>query len=341
VRLGRAWAGLLAVEDAGDRGDSYDGDPVPGDVALASVTCTRRRHSSGIAEIDVRRVFRVPRALGDDRLTRASEHADVVLTTVARVAPGVPRVDLRVRLENAAADHRLRLRFPTGRPALTADAATTFGVATRSAAPPDDTGWIHPAPRTFPQQGWISANGLTVVAPGLPEAEIAADGAIVVTLLRAVGWIARYDVRTRPIPAGPAMEIAGAQCLGTLDAQMALLADADPVAAWDAELGFRGTIAGPGPLLAGGRPLVAIEPGTLVLSALKPADDGAGLVVRVLNPTDAAATMTCRFGFTVASACTVRLDETMLDAVVVEDGVVRLPVPARALRSIRVVPASK
>src|SRR5262249_3635860 len=157
-------------------------------------------------------------------------------------------------------------------------------MATRSTAAPDDAGWIHPAPRTFPHQGWVSANGLTVVAPGLPEAEVAPDGTIAITLVRAVGWIARYDVRTRPIPPGPAMAIAGAQCRGTLDAELALLRGIDPVAAWDAEVGLRGAIAGAEPLVDDGRALVTIEPATVVLSALKPAEDGNGLVIRVLNP---------------------------------------------------------
>jgi alpha-mannosidase len=339
VRLGDVtYGGLLGVEDVGDRGDSYDCDPVSGGIALVGVQTLRRRHPSGIAELEVRRVFHVPRGLEDDRASRASDDVDVVLTTLARIVPGVPRVDLRVRLENAAADHRLRLLFPTGRPTTHADASTTFGIATRSTEGRDDTGWVHPAPRTFPHQGWVSASGLTVVAPGLPETEVTPDGTIAITLVRAVGWIARYDVRTRPIPAGPAMEIAGAQCMGKLEAVVSLFAGVDPVVAWDAELGFRGAIAGAEPLLADGRSLVTIEPATVVLSALKPADDGAGLVVRLLNPSDVPATASIRFDFPVARARAERLDETGVDDVLVEDGAIRTTVPARALRSFRVVP---
>src|SRR5262249_37060729 len=152
----------------------------------------------------------------------------------ARVAPGVPRVDVRVRVENAAADHRLRLRFPTGRPVDRALAATTFGVAERPTTPRTGAGWVHPPPRTFPHQGWIAANELTVVAPGLPEAEVTPNGTILVTLVRAVGSIARYDLTTRPVPAGPPMSIPGAQAIGALDAELSLLGGVDPVAAWDA-----------------------------------------------------------------------------------------------------------
>jgi alpha-mannosidase/mannosylglycerate hydrolase len=195
-------------------------------------------------------------------------------------------------------------------------------------------------PRTFPHQGWVSANGLTVGAPGLPEAEVTEDGTIAITLARAVGWIARYDLRTRPIPAGPAMEIPGAQGPSTLEADLTLLAGSEPVAAWDAELGFRGAIAGPEPGLADGRSLLALEPASLVLSAVKPADDGAGVVVRVLNPTDAPAVAWLRAGFPVDAARAVRLDEAPIEEIpVVEQGTIRFDVPAQAVRSVRLVPA--
>jgi hypothetical protein len=74
----------------------------------------------------------------------------------------------------------------------------------------------------------VSANGLTVVAPGLPEAEVTADGAIVVTLLRAVGWLARFGLRSRMQPAGPLMPVEGAQMLGPLEARLSLFAGVDP-----------------------------------------------------------------------------------------------------------------
>jgi hypothetical protein len=135
------------------------------------------------------------------------------------------------------------------------------------------------------------------------------------------------------------MEIAGAQCMGALDAELSLLAGVDPVAAWDAELGLRGALAGPERLLEDGRALVTIELGTVILSALKPADDGDGLVVRVLNPNDLPAVTSIRFGFPVAAAHAVRLDETGTDDVPVEDGAIQATVPAHALRSFRVIPS--
>ena len=123
---------------------------------------------------------------------------ELVLEAVA--VPGVPWVAITVTFENAVRDHRLRLRFPTGARTTEHQAATTFGVMTRSTSLPDASTWLHPPPATFPHQGWIEANGLVVGAPGLPEAEVTADGTILVTLVRSVGWLARFDVGTPSDP---------------------------------------------------------------------------------------------------------------------------------------------
>jgi mannosylglycerate hydrolase len=338
VRLGDAeYRGLLALEDRGDRGDTYDFDPVADDpgAVLETVTWERRRHPSGIARLTVRRVVGVPAELDAGRERRATGLVSLPIEVEARIAPGVPRVDLTVRVDNTARDHRLRLCFPTGAPVATFHAATTFDVVERTTARPNDSAWVHAAPRTFVQQGWLHANGLTVVAPGLPEAEVTADGTIAVTLLRAVGWLARYDLRSRPQPAGPPMQTPGAQMLGPLAARLSLFAGYDPDAARAAELGLRGVLGGPAPLLADGRALLALEPRGLLLSACKPAEEGDGVVVRVLNPSDAGSTARLRVGFPITSASSLRLDEEPAAHAVTLDGdTVRFDVPARALRTV-------
>jgi alpha-mannosidase len=157
-------------------------------------------------------------------------------------------------------------------------------------------------------------------------------------VLRAVGWLSRFDLRRRPTPAGPMMPLPGAQVPGVLNARLSLLAGADPVAAWDAELSLRGVIGGPQPLLDAGRPLLVLEPSTLLLSALKPADDGEGIVVRVLNPGRTSVRASLRVGFDVSRAHAVRLDEEpAAHTVIVEEGAISFDVPPHALRSVRLV----
>jgi hypothetical protein len=98
-----------------------------GEIALARVEHVRRRHPSGIAELEARRVFRLPRALADDRGPRS-----IASTSCSRPSRGTRcfRVDLRIRLENAAAVSPAA-SVPDGRPAAR-PTATTYGVATRT-----------------------------------------------------------------------------------------------------------------------------------------------------------------------------------------------------------------
>jgi len=340
VRLGDArFTGLTAVEDRGDRGDTYDFDPVGGDpgAALASTRVDRYRHPAGIERLVVTRVFDVPARLDESRAARSSETVGLTIVTEARVMAGVERVDLRLRVDNTARDHRLRLLFPTGRPVARFTAATTFDVTTRESLPPDDSAWVHPAPTTHPQQGWVAANGLVVVAPGLYEAEVSPDGTIALTLVRGLGWLARMDLTTRPVPAGPGLPAPGAQCLGPVHAALALVPAPDPSLARAVELGLRAVPAGPaGPLLAAGRSLLTLSPGAIVLSALKPAERGDGIVLRVLNPTDEVVEAVVDLGFAVSAVRPVRLDEGPADdgEVALEGDRIRLTVEPHRLRSV-------
>ncbi len=333
----RVVTGLVGMEDTGDRGDTYDWDPVtdgPG-LEVTEVAVARHRHPSGIQRLVVTRRLLLPAALAPDRKRRADEWVTATLVVTARVAPGVDRVDLHVELGDPAEDHRLRLLFPTGSPTTTFRAATTFDVATRSTALPEAHDWQHPPLPTFPHQGWIEVDGLAVAAPGLPEAEVTPDGTIAVTLLRCVGFLTRMDLRTRPLPAGPGLATPEAQCPGGITADLALSLGADPGSLAADELGLRAVPAGPDPLLAEGDSLLAVEPTTVVLSALKPAEDGDGMVVRLLNPTDQPVTATVRTGLPVA-ATEVRLDETG-DLTAVD--LAAVTVPAHGLRTLRLRPS--
>jgi hypothetical protein len=335
IRFGdRSFFGLCALEDTGDRGDTYDYDPVLGEMKAGDVRVRRWTHASGIQELAVERSFGVPRVT-EDRAARSDINRFMRLTYIARVAPGIERVDLAVRIENEATDHRLRMLFPTGAPVERFRAATTFDVAERSTEPRDGSAWLHPAPATFPAQGWINANGLTVGAPGFYEAEVTADGVIAITLLRSVGWLSRMDLHSRPNHAGPGIPTPGAQCIRTTEFWLHLVPTDNQRAARDAELGLLAVAAGAEPLASPGEALVDIAPADLILSALKPAERDDGFVLRVLNPADEEHEAVVRFGFEVGSARAVRLDEEPADHEVSLKGrEMRFVVPPHALRSV-------
>ena len=195
---------------------------------------------------------------------------------------------------------------------------------------------MHPAPRTFPHQGWIEANGLSVAAPGLPEAEVTANGVIAVTLLRTFGWLARFQLGTRPIPAGPALPTPDGQLPGGLSADLALRVAAPEAVLQADERGSHAVPAGDQPLLDPGVSLVTLVPDTLVLSTLKPGD-GDECLLRVLNPTDDPVAAAVALGVSVARVRSLRLDESPDDAdveVEVDGSTLRFSVRPHALRTI-------
>ncbi|MGH2758943.1 MAG: glycosyl hydrolase-related protein, partial [Actinomycetota bacterium] len=332
----RTFGGLFGIESIGDRGDTYDFDPVPGGFGTGDVDIERITDPSGIQTLRIKRFFAIP-LLTDDRSARSDRSRYLEINQEVRVAPGVGRVDVKLVVRNEAIDHRLRLLFPTGAPTDTFSAATTLDIARRATAPRDGSQWLHPAPTTFPQQGWVSANELTVVAPGLVEAEVTPEGVIAITLLRSVGWLSRMDLTTRPNHAGPGLATPGAQCVRTFEADVSLLPGVDPRAARDAELGMWTAIAGDAPIVAEDTPLVELGPRELLLSALKPAESGDGTIVRVLNPTDDAIEARLRLGIPFTGAEHVRLDESASGESPTHSGdELSFPVPAHGLRSIHV-----
>jgi alpha-mannosidase len=289
------------------------------EIRVRFVTVRRTRHASGIERLTVVREL--------DRIGP--------LTVEVCVAPGLPFARCEVSLDNRETDHRMRLRFPTGAPVEQFEAATTFDTARRSTTPPDDTGWVHPAPRTFPQQGWVAANGLVVGAPGLPEAEVTPSGDVLVTLVRSVGVLARIELRTRPLPAGPEMLVPGAQTLGRVAATITLART--PADARAAEVGLRGVLGGEASMLAPDLPLLELEANHSVLSSCKPAQEGDRIVVRVLNPTDEPDDAMLHFGLDVQRARPVGLDEQPADFFVTHNGRdVGFHVPPHALRTLRI-----
>jgi len=75
---------------------------------------------------------------------------------------------------------------------------------------------------TWPARGAVLAAGTALFADGVVEYEVDGDR-LGVTLLRAVGQIAKPVLATRPIWAGPPTPTPEGQCLGTYDIELAVL----------------------------------------------------------------------------------------------------------------------
>ena len=207
----------VGLIDGGDAGDEYTYCPPQRDALLdAPASSESEIVASGPLEARIRsrQRWRVPAELDSSRKRRARRSVEMPVTLEWAVRAGEPFVRLDVRVDNTAADHRLRLHVPLPFRVDGSDADTAFHVTRRGLT--GESGYEHATP-TFPSRRWVDASddarGVAVMHAGTPEYEIVED-AIAVTLLRCVGWLSRQDLSTRSGPAGPMLAAPGAQLIG-------------------------------------------------------------------------------------------------------------------------------
>lgn len=301
-RDGTVLAGLNRVVDGGDRGDEYTYCPPKSDeiVDRPMAPPSVRLLESGPARqrLEVAMVYSLPARLSPDRHARSGERAECRIVTRVSVYPGVPRVDIETEVDNRAEDHRLRVHFPSGLRTDRTSAEQHFGIVERPVALPEADGtWFETPAGTYPQKTFVDVSdgrrGLTIANRGLPEYEALqeTDGTVTLalTLLRCVGWLSRDDLDTRRGGAGPPMSTPGAQLPGRWTFHYSILPHTGGWQAAFAEahrfvrpLRSVRTSHGTGSMPEEGS-IVEVEPPEFVVSALKPAEENDGVVLRIYN----------------------------------------------------------
>ncbi|HUR94063.1 MAG TPA: glycoside hydrolase family 38 C-terminal domain-containing protein [Gemmatimonadales bacterium] len=312
-RTGLLYPALLVLESSGDVGDTYTFAPRPRDRPVrARGPASVRTLARGplVAALEVRTRLRCRTGTVDARLILTLHAGSAVLRCT-------------LELDNGATDHRLRLRVPTGVPAVAASAGGAFGAVVRPALDVHGLRYPRESPvGTAPAQRFVAVaggpRGLAVLAPGFFEYELGSNGELRVTLLRAIGQLSRGDLATRPGHAGWPTATPEAQCLGPDRFQLAI-APVDeellgaghlvpelwedvflpPVAVWLRQAtGLRLSQVD-----------VRLEGQGLVLSSVKPAEDGAALVLRCYNARPEPVEGRWRIGQRVMRATLLRADE--------------------------------
>lgn len=303
---GRVIGDAVRIVSEGDRGDTYNFDPVPGETAPVTPEHARVRvlaASASEATLAIALRLRVPCALASDRAHRSEATLALPVTVRLRVLDGLDRVDLHVAGDNTAQDHRLRVLLRAPFAARRFEVESAFEVAERPIAPPRDAfGSAHPAELPIgavPMQRFATIASetlaLTVAARGSAEVEALPErddaSSLAITLLRAVGHLSASDLALRPGPAGPLFATPGAQVPGPFHADLSLRlhAPADPTRIASAH-GFALAPAafaigeGAGATLRDGDRLVEIDDPGIVVSALEPGESGS-LRLRVVETT--------------------------------------------------------
>jgi len=360
----------LHLESESDAGDSYDFSPVPGaplrrsGVALAAPTVVEAGPLRSALAWEV--ALELPARLADDRRTPLGS-----VTVRARLELALEafaeHADLQVSFDQPACDQRLRLRLATGIHSDHAVADSHWHQERIPLARAEHPEWYQQPVTTHHQRRYTAVHdasaGLALLARGLPEAEAIATPAgveLAVTLIRAVGWLSRDDLQSRPQGAGPALAAPGAQCLGAQRFDLALAPFAGAADHARLQRAAEAFLHPPLIVTAGyydPRPDLQFAPAgapgaqglsariagvrisePLLLSACKPADEGDGIVVRLWNPTPerVQGELTLPHDWQPDRVLQTRLDETAQQPLACEQGAVAVTLEASQVLTLRV-----
>lgn len=359
---------LHRFEDTGDVGDLYNYAPPAQDWAITQASAPPElawlETSPVRSTLRITQRFALPASCTADRQTRSAETVACLVVSDVTVNVGARRVEVRTTVQNDAQDHRLRVLFPAPLRAAKAVADGTFMVNAR----PTQHGvaasvwhnWSEMPVNTQPQKRFVSLSdgqrGLAVLNRGLPEYEARPneDGTttVALTLLRCVGWLSRDDFSTRRGHAGPMLPTPEGQMQGRWTFEYALVPhagtwqDNDALVMREADAFANPVRAVPTSAHTGSLPntfsLVQLAPSMLQLSAIKRAEDGAGIIVRWYNPGDSEVIAELATLVPCAEVSVVSLNERFVQSVTGEPDAPtqrwRVPSPAGRIITLRLVP---
>ncbi len=353
---GQLYLGLNRFVDGGDRGDLYNYCPLEHDrlmcqsVAPPQITYEKNAVRQSL---HISMNYWLPIGLTADRTGRSSETVEARIDTVVSLSPGVRRINFQTRVDNPARDHRLQVEFPTSIVSAHVDAEQAFDVVRRPIDLPRDTAdWIEQPRPEAPLQNFVSISdgkiGLTLATCGLPEYQARRDAqgtTLRLTLLRCVGWLSRDDLATRSGHAGPALETPGAQEIGAHEFEYALIPAAGD---WRNTFADAQAFVTPpravatsshGGVLASASSFVEVTPREFVISTIKHAEDGQGLIVRGYNIGDQPIDVTLRLYRPFTRAARVNLNEEEIGPLDLRDGCeMRLSVKGKEIVTWKVIP---
>jgi alpha-mannosidase len=346
-RDGRVLRGLNRFVDGGDRGDEYNYCSPESDVLVerpVAAPRTQVERGGGAQTLTISLDYTLPAGLAADRASRSASTRDERIVSAITLTVGVDRIDVETTVFNVAEDHRLRVHFPSGVQTDVSKADQHFGVVQRPVALPewDPATWMEEPMGTYPQKAFVSVDdgtrGLTIANRGLPEYEAlqTADGVeLAVTLMRCVGWLSRADISSRRGGAGPQLRTPGAQLPGRYTFNYSIIPHAG---GWEQAEAHVASIQHLRPMRArwsrrglGHIPddgsLVRLSSAAFQVSAIKRAEDGDGVILRIYNTTDHEARTTVDVPPLKGDVAMVNLNEEHIADVPRVDGAI--PITAR------------
>ena len=272
--------------------------------------------------ISAQYTFAVPLDYADG--TRRNEQlVELPVKVLYRLQKGENFVRVELAVDNRARDHWLRANFPTALKTDLSWADSHFDVISRPIPIPDSTGWVEKAGGTHPLRTFVALsdekNGLGILPKGIFEYEAFTDTArtLALTLVRACRIkLAVSEEKQTELPD------AGVQCPGLQrfeyaihvhqgDWQSARLLQEAASYATPVRAGQIGRGKG---ILPGEMSLIALDSKCVQITAIKQAENGKDMVIRLFNASGQTQRITLSFGQTPRAASRCRMDESVESA---------------------------
>ncbi len=324
---GRLYESLNYLTDEGECGNAWMHKKVRedrkysslGTPASVSVTASGPLVSTICAEFN----FAVPQENADDA-HRSRRMVDLPVKMEYRLEKDSELLKVTLTVDNRAKDHWLRANFPTGIETKVSWTDAHFDVMARPIEIPDCTGWVEQALGTQPMQTFADLTdgkcGFGLLSRGLYEYEAFDDQprTLALTLIRAC------RIRLM-VSEEKSMELPdiGIQCPGLHTFEYAICphqgdwSDAAlPAKSADYNSPVRAAMTGRGkgslPLESG---FFTLDNSCLVISAVKPAEDDSGIIIRFYNPMDTVEKAKFEFGCNISNAHLCKMDETRIEEI--------------------------
>ncbi len=281
--------------DEGEAGHAWVNTPVkPFIKTLNSKPKIKITENSKLrAKIQISHKVKIPKNLAErkkknPKLTEVNLELFIILNRSSR------HLELKIKVDNKAESHRLRIMFPSRIKAEKHFAEGQFDVVERQIKRLNTKDWIEQPMYDFPLNQFVdisdNKHGLAILVDGLKEYEVRddKDRTIAVTLFRGFEYI------IQPSSKQDYTFQKGSQCLGKSEYRLAIYPHSGnwkdgnvyrEALNFNNQLSIVQTGKAKGKLPAE-LSFLKIEPEDLIFSALKKSEDGNGFVLRVYNPTE-------------------------------------------------------
>jgi len=347
----RTFRGLNAFRDQGEIGTAWFHQAPPHDEIFLSAGAPAQialiEDGPLRATIRATVTLTLPRE-GDGEERRSAARVPLVIETFYTVRREDPVVSIRTALNNTAKDHWLRVIFPTGLETDHSSADSHFDVVDRAIEVPASDDWVEQAVGTHPLRTFVSLSdgkaGLSVFTRGLFEYEVLREEGlpVAISLLRSHRIKLLVSEEKKQV-----LPDTGPLCLGPQEFHYALYAhtgDWDSSCApaqarrWATPVRCAQVGRGQG-ALAWRDSLFSINREDLVVTAVKRAEAGGAVVVRLFNPSDEARRAQIVWRSPLAAARLARMDETPLQELRVNERVAVFEAPPKKILTLLIEPA--